>query len=48
MIIMLAGVPGLTALHEVITAVGLLMFILVFRMMFALYRGLSHKNLNGP
>ncbi|SNY98249.1 BCCT family transporter [Halomonas sp. hl-4] len=43
MLIVLAGDAGLTALQEVITVVGLPMFILVFIMMFALYRGLSHE-----
>ncbi|MEX0606316.1 MAG: hypothetical protein WD623_17065 [Marinobacter sp.] len=36
----------LTALQEVITVVGLPMFILVFAMMFALYRGLSKEDLS--
>lgn len=45
MLIVLAGDAGLTALQEVITVVGLPMFILVFAMMFALYRGLSHEEL---
>jgi len=43
MLIVLAGDAGLTALQEVITVVGLPMFILVFAMMFALYRGLSQE-----
>ncbi|TVP51253.1 MAG: BCCT family transporter [Halomonas sp.] len=46
MLIVLAGDAGLTALQEVITVVGLPMFILVFIMMFALYRGLSHEDLS--
>ncbi|MBT2786429.1 MULTISPECIES: BCCT family transporter [unclassified Halomonas] len=46
MLIVLAGDAGLTALQEVITVVGLPMFILVFIMMFALYRGLSHEELS--
>ncbi|MGM0542322.1 MAG: BCCT family transporter [Pseudomonadota bacterium] len=46
MLIVLAGDAGLTALQEVITVVGLPMFILVFAMMFALYRGLSHEALS--
>ncbi|BBI51152.1 hypothetical protein HORIV_35730 [Vreelandella olivaria] len=46
MLIVLAGDAGLTALQEVITVVGLPMFILVFAMMFALYRGLSHEDLS--
>ena len=46
MLIVLAGDAGLTAFQEVITVVGLPMFILVFIMMFALYRGLSHEDLS--
>lgn len=46
MLIVLAGDAGLTALQEVITVVGLPMFILVFAMMFALFRGLSHEDLS--
>ncbi|MDG5499609.1 BCCT family transporter [Marinobacter sp. BGYM27] len=45
MLIVLAGDAGLTALQQVITVVGLPMFILVFAMMFALYRGLTQENL---
>ncbi|MBZ5486364.1 BCCT family transporter [Halomonas aquamarina] len=45
MLIVLAGDAGLTALQEVITVVGLPMFILVFVMMFSLLRGLSHEEL---
>lgn len=45
MLIVLAGEAGLTALQEVITVVGLPMFILVFTMMFALIRGLAHEEL---
>jgi len=33
-------------LQEVITVVGLPMFILVFAMMLALYRGLTHEDLS--
>nr|WP_295714109.1 BCCT family transporter [uncultured Halomonas sp.] len=40
MLIVLTGDAGLTAFQEVITMVGLLMFILVF----ALYRGLMHED----
>ncbi|MEP3167459.1 MAG: BCCT family transporter [Marinobacter sp.] len=47
MLIVLAGEAGLTALQEVITVVGLPMFILVFTMMFALIRGLAHEDLGG-
>lgn len=46
MLIVLAGDIGLTALQEVITIVGLPMFILVFITMFALYHGLSHEVLS--
>lgn len=46
MLIVLAGDAGLTALQQVITVVGLPMFILVFIMMFSLYRGLSHEDLS--
>ncbi|MGP5327360.1 hypothetical protein ACK8HJ_10310 [Vreelandella titanicae] len=44
--IVLAGDAGLAVLQEVITVVGLPMFILVFIMMFALYRGLSQEELS--
>lgn len=46
MLIVLAGDAGLTALQEVITVIGLPMFILVFAMMFALYRGLAHEEIS--
>ena len=46
MLIVLAGDAGLTALQQVITVVGLPMFILVFIMMFSLYRGLSQEDLS--
>ncbi|WP_043532407.1 BCCT family transporter [Litchfieldella xinjiangensis] len=46
MLIVLAGEAGLTALQQVITVVGLPMFILVFGMMFALVRGLLTENLS--
>lgn len=46
MLIVLAGDAGLTALQEVITVIGLPMFILVFAMMFSLLRGLSHEDLS--
>ncbi|MES1930594.1 ectoine, glycine betaine and proline transport system membrane protein [Salinisphaera dokdonensis CL-ES53] len=46
MLIVLAGEAGLTALQQVITVVGLPMFILVFAMMFALMRGLSQEDLS--
>ncbi|MGY2464052.1 hypothetical protein [Vreelandella sulfidaeris] len=45
LLIVLAGDAGLTALKEVISMVGLPMFILVFIMMFVLYRGLSHEEI---
>lgn len=47
MLIVLAGEAGLTALQQVITVVGLPMFILVFSMMVALFRGLSHEHIAG-
>ncbi len=40
-----AAEAELTALQEVITVTGLPMFILVFTMIFALYRGLSHEEI---
>jgi choline-glycine betaine transporter len=46
MLIVLAGEAGLTALQQVITVIGLPMFILVFVMMFALLRGLKQENLS--
>ncbi|WP_447530189.1 BCCT family transporter [Vreelandella sp. TE19] len=46
MLIVLAGDAGLTALQEVVTVVGLPMFLLVFAMMFSLYRALSQENLH--
>lgn len=46
MLIVVAGDAGLTALQEVITVVGLPMFVLVFLMMFALFRGLSKESLS--
>ncbi|WP_166254941.1 BCCT family transporter [Marinobacter salicampi] len=45
MLIVLAGEAGLTALQEVITVVGLPMFVLVFAMMVALFQGLSKEDL---
>ncbi|RJS94853.1 BCCT family transporter [Salinisphaera sp. Q1T1-3] len=45
MLIVLAGEAGLTALQQVITVVGLPMFILVFGMVFALMRALFQENL---
>lgn len=46
MLIVLAGDAGLSALQEVITVVGLPMFILVFAMMFSLFRGLAQEDLS--
>ena len=46
MLIVLAGETGLKALQEVITVVGLPMFILVFAMMFALFKGLSQEKVS--
>ena len=46
MLIVLAGEAGLTALQQVITVIGLPIFILVFGMMLALMRGLSHEDLS--
>ena len=46
MLIVLAGEAGLTALQQVITVIGLPIFILVFGMMFALMRGLSQEDLS--
>ena len=45
MLIVLAGDAGLTALQEVITVIGLPIFIMVFAMMFALFRGLQSERL---
>lgn len=46
MLIVLAGEAGLTALQQVITVIGLPMFILVFTMMFALLKGLRQETLS--
>ena len=46
MLIVLAGEAGLTALQQVITVVGLPMFILVFCMAFALFRAVRRENLS--
>lgn len=45
MLIVLAGEAGLTALQQVITVIGLPVFILVFAMMFSLLRGLHSENI---
>lgn len=47
MLIVLAGDAGLIALQQVITVVGLPMFILVFAMMFALFRGFATEKIQG-
>jgi len=47
MLIVLAGETGLTALQQVITVIGLPIFILAFVMMFALYHGLSQEKIGG-
>lgn len=45
MLIVLAGDAGLTALQQVITVIGLPIFILVFFMVLALLKGLSSENI---
>lgn len=45
MLIVLAGNAGLVALQQVITVVGLPIFVTVFAMVFALYHGLSAEQL---
>jgi choline/carnitine/betaine transport len=45
MLIVLAGDQGLVALQQVITVVGLPIFIMVFAMMFALIRGLASEDI---
>jgi choline/glycine/proline betaine transport protein len=47
LLIWLAGDAGLVALQEVITVVGLPIFIMVFAMIFALLRGLRSEDLPG-
>lgn len=47
MLIVLAGEAGLTALQQVITVIGLPMFILAFAMMIALIHGLSQEKITG-
>ncbi len=47
MLIVLAGEAGLTALQEVITVIGLPMFILAFAMMIALIHGLQQEKITG-
>ncbi|WP_072821887.1 BCCT family transporter [Modicisalibacter ilicicola] len=46
MLIVLAGETGLLALQQVITVIGLPIFILAFIMMIALFRGLTHEHIN--
>jgi len=43
MLIVLAGEAGLTALQQVITVIGLPIFIMVFAMMFSLLKALLHE-----
>ncbi|SDK87442.1 choline/carnitine/betaine transport [Modicisalibacter muralis] len=45
MLIVLAGEAGLNALQQVITVLGLPIFIMVFAMVFALLRGLTSENI---
>jgi choline/glycine/proline betaine transport protein len=47
-LIILAGDAGLEALQEVITVIGLPIFLMVFAMMFALIRGLQSETLASP
>jgi choline/glycine/proline betaine transport protein len=47
-LIALAGETGLEALQQVITVIGLPIFIMVFAMMFALFRGLQSERLPKP
>ncbi len=47
-LIALAGETGLVALQQVITVIGLPIFILVFGMLFALFRGLQSENVEKP
>jgi choline/glycine/proline betaine transport protein len=47
MLIVLAGDAGLEALQQVITVVGLPIFIMVFAMMFALLKGLAAERVDG-
>ena len=46
MLIVLAGEAGLEALQQVITVIGLPIFIMVFAMIFALFRGLSAERIS--
>jgi choline/glycine/proline betaine transport protein len=47
-LIVLGGTAGLTALQQVITVIGLPIFILVFAMMFALVVGLRAESIEPP
>jgi choline/glycine/proline betaine transport protein len=47
-LIALAGEAGLEALQQVITVIGLPIFIMVFAMVFALIRGLRTEHVPGP
>jgi len=47
-LIILAGDAGLEALQEVITVIGLPIFLMVFAMMFSLMRGLQSETLASP
>ncbi|TVS12015.1 MAG: BCCT family transporter [Wenzhouxiangella sp.] len=47
MLIVLAGEAGLTALQQVITVVGLPIFVLVFAMLFSLLKALTTENVSG-
>lgn len=47
-LIALAGETGLVALQQVITVIGLPIFILVFGMLFALFRGLQSEKVEKP
>ncbi len=47
-LIALAGETGLVALQQVITVIGLPIFILVFGMLFALFRGLQSEKIEKP
>ncbi|WP_099864440.1 BCCT family transporter [Pararhizobium haloflavum] len=46
MLIVLAGEAGLTALQQVITVIGLPIFIMVFAMVFALMKGLASEDVS--
>lgn len=46
MLIVLAGDAGLNALQQVITVVGLPIFIMVFAMVFALAKGLASETVD--